>query len=315
MGCQVHDAQVYPGGGIRLCNLGHIGALSDMQVVGPLTPYQISTAIGPRGINQHVMLPFAQDQTTDDPPLHGTKRDPIKTHQAVGPRIIANAPTGTKLGTGDRLLIWFAFFFLGACCLDRLDGFRTRTHSQLGTKPKAGTRLPIDAVMSGIGIRDPLIPTHRSDPGCSFVEMLLRLLQRRIMAVYVELDTDSSSECFVHKRSIAERGTKDKGVPACGPFLSFHPVLRGGFPERFFMRISVDLNRCQSYGQCCFAAPDMFHFHNGEALEYDPAPDEARRADVIRAAKACPVQAIQIGLDEEEDEGLPREKTHGRFYR
>jgi ferredoxin len=80
------------------------------------------------------------------------------------------------------------------------------------------------------------------------------------------------------------------------------------------MRISVDLNRCQSYGQCCFAAPDVFHFQNGEALEYDPAPNKARSADVIRAAKACPVQAIQIGLDEEEDEGLPRENTHGRFY-
>jgi len=80
------------------------------------------------------------------------------------------------------------------------------------------------------------------------------------------------------------------------------------------MRISVDLNRCQSYGQCCFAAPDVFHFHNAEALEYDPAPDEARCWDVIRAAKACPVQAIQIGLDEEEEEGVQREKTHDRSY-
>jgi ferredoxin len=78
------------------------------------------------------------------------------------------------------------------------------------------------------------------------------------------------------------------------------------------MRIIVDLNRCQSYGQCCFAAPDVFHFHNAEALEYDPAPDEARRRDVLRAAKACPVQAIQIGLDDEEEEGLQREKTHGQ---
>ena len=83
------------------------------------------------------------------------------------------------------------------------------------------------------------------------------------------------------------------------------------------MRISVDLNRCQSFGQCCFAAPDVFHFQNGEALEYDPAPDEARRWDVIRAAKACPVQAIQIGLDDEAVEeyaGVPREKKYGRSY-
>ena len=80
------------------------------------------------------------------------------------------------------------------------------------------------------------------------------------------------------------------------------------------MRISVDLNRCQSYGQCCFAAPDVFQFHNGEVLEYDPAPNEACREDVIRAAKACPVQAIQIGLDDEEYEGLQREKALGRSY-
>ncbi len=70
------------------------------------------------------------------------------------------------------------------------------------------------------------------------------------------------------------------------------------------MRIVVDLNRCQSFGQCCFAAPDVFRFHNGEALEYDPAPTEARRADVIRAARACPVQAIQIGLDDAAYEGI-----------
>lgn len=78
------------------------------------------------------------------------------------------------------------------------------------------------------------------------------------------------------------------------------------------MRIVVDLNRCQSYGQCCFAAPDVFVFHNGEALEYDPAPDEARRGDVIRAAKACPVQAIQIGLEDADYVALPQEVTHGR---
>ena len=33
------------------------------------------------------------------------------------------------------------------------------------------------------------------------------------------------------------------------------------------MRIVVDLNLCQSYGQCVFAAPTVFELH-GEMLEY-----------------------------------------------
>jgi ferredoxin len=60
------------------------------------------------------------------------------------------------------------------------------------------------------------------------------------------------------------------------------------------MRIVVDLNRCQSYGQCVFAAPTVFRLHGEEALEYDYEPDEALRIQVERAAAACPVQAISI---------------------
>ncbi|MEU0820246.1 ferredoxin [Streptomyces mirabilis] len=57
----------------------------------------------------------------------------------------------------------------------------------------------------------------------------------------------------------------------------------------------VDLNRCQSYGQCVYAAPAVFRFHGEEALEYDYAPAPASRRDVERAAAACPVQAITLG--------------------
>ncbi|GCE24120.1 ferredoxin [Dictyobacter kobayashii] len=78
------------------------------------------------------------------------------------------------------------------------------------------------------------------------------------------------------------------------------------------MRIVVDLNRCQSYGQCCFAAPTVFHFHNGESLEYDYAPDDAMQEQVWMAAKACPVQAISIGLDDEEYEALQNQVPHGQ---
>ena len=60
------------------------------------------------------------------------------------------------------------------------------------------------------------------------------------------------------------------------------------------MKIVVDLNRCQSYGQCVFAAPTVFRMHGEESLEYDYEPDEALRTQVERAAAACPVQAISI---------------------
>ncbi len=65
------------------------------------------------------------------------------------------------------------------------------------------------------------------------------------------------------------------------------------------MRIVVNLNRCQSYGQCVFAAPTVFQMHGEESLEYDYTPDDALRVQVKRAAAACPVQAISIGWSEE----------------
>jgi ferredoxin len=60
------------------------------------------------------------------------------------------------------------------------------------------------------------------------------------------------------------------------------------------MRIVVDLNRCQGYGQCVFLAPTVFELRGEEALMYDPGPEETQRLPVIRAAAACPVQAIRL---------------------
>ena len=60
------------------------------------------------------------------------------------------------------------------------------------------------------------------------------------------------------------------------------------------IHLVVDLNRCQAYAQCCFLAPNVFQLHGEEALWYDPAPDEAEREHVLRAAAACPVQAITV---------------------
>ncbi len=59
------------------------------------------------------------------------------------------------------------------------------------------------------------------------------------------------------------------------------------------IRIVVDLNRCQAYGQCCFSAPSVFKLH-GESLVYDPSPADGAREEVERAMHACPVQAIRV---------------------
>ena len=64
------------------------------------------------------------------------------------------------------------------------------------------------------------------------------------------------------------------------------------------IQVVVDLNRCQAYAQCCFLAPSVFKLHGEEALWYDPAPDETQREHVLRAAAACPVQAIVVQWSE-----------------
>ena len=69
------------------------------------------------------------------------------------------------------------------------------------------------------------------------------------------------------------------------------------------LRFSVDLNRCQGYAQCVFLAPDVFELRGNEALHFDGNPDDAERLRVLRAAAACPVQAIQVEQLDEPDAG------------
>jgi ferredoxin len=73
--------------------------------------------------------------------------------------------------------------------------------------------------------------------------------------------------------------------------------------QRASMRLVVNLNRCQGYAQCCFLAPDVFELHGEEALWFDPAPDDAQRERVLRAAASCPVQAIVVEWSGAEDGG------------
>ncbi|MEU8995528.1 ferredoxin [Streptomyces caniferus] len=69
------------------------------------------------------------------------------------------------------------------------------------------------------------------------------------------------------------------------------------------MNIVVDLNRCQGYAQCAFLAPRVFTMHGEEALMYAPAVPEDQQEHVLRAAAACPVQAILVGEEAGADAG------------
>ncbi|WP_445162078.1 ferredoxin [Mycobacterium sp. Dal123C01] len=60
------------------------------------------------------------------------------------------------------------------------------------------------------------------------------------------------------------------------------------------MRIVVDLNRCLGYAHCVPLAPEVLKLNGEEALTYDPNPDDGQRLRVLRAAAACPVQAIIV---------------------
>jgi len=60
------------------------------------------------------------------------------------------------------------------------------------------------------------------------------------------------------------------------------------------MRIVVDLNRCLGYAHCVPLAPEVLKLVGEESLSYDPNPDDSQRQRVMRAAAACPVQAIIV---------------------
>ena len=60
------------------------------------------------------------------------------------------------------------------------------------------------------------------------------------------------------------------------------------------MKIIVDMNLCQHYGQCCFEAEDIFWLNDEGKLEYKEEASEERRAAIEAAADVCPMQAITI---------------------
>ena len=62
------------------------------------------------------------------------------------------------------------------------------------------------------------------------------------------------------------------------------------------MRVTVDADRCQGYGQCCLEAPAVFELPRPDAAVRVllPAIPEDRAGEVENAVDLCPMQALRI---------------------
>lgn len=63
------------------------------------------------------------------------------------------------------------------------------------------------------------------------------------------------------------------------------------------MKIHVDMNLCQSHGECVAIAPDVFVLGDDDVLVWQEEVPDDRRADMEAAVEACPMSAISIEED------------------
>jgi ferredoxin len=61
------------------------------------------------------------------------------------------------------------------------------------------------------------------------------------------------------------------------------------------MRVELDRDLCQTHGECCVEAPEVFRLDREGRLEVlQPQPPETLRVRVERAVKYCPTRALRL---------------------
>ena len=60
------------------------------------------------------------------------------------------------------------------------------------------------------------------------------------------------------------------------------------------MKVLVDMNLCQSHGECVAVAPDVFELGEDDVLRWKEDVDESRRAEMEEAVEVCPMMAIRL---------------------
>ncbi len=60
------------------------------------------------------------------------------------------------------------------------------------------------------------------------------------------------------------------------------------------IQVIVDLNLCQSHGECVFAAADVFELGDDDRLRWQEEVDGSKRAELEEAVNVCPMAAIRL---------------------
>ncbi len=60
------------------------------------------------------------------------------------------------------------------------------------------------------------------------------------------------------------------------------------------VRVHVDMNLCQSNGQCELVAPEIFELGDDDVLRWKGTVDPSLRQKALDAVEACPMQAISV---------------------
>lgn len=60
------------------------------------------------------------------------------------------------------------------------------------------------------------------------------------------------------------------------------------------MKVHVDMNLCQSHGECVAVAPDVFDLGDDDVLTWQEDVDDSRREEMEAAVDACPMMAISL---------------------
>jgi ferredoxin len=59
-------------------------------------------------------------------------------------------------------------------------------------------------------------------------------------------------------------------------------------------RVLVDMNLCQSHGECVYVAPGIFELGDDDVLRWKVDIDPSERDDAVAAVEACPMLAIRV---------------------